>query len=244
MKNNIAAAIALRHKWATYQPTLKFQRVLASRQGPFYLGELTMYTVEWAKNFDGFQKGEYIDLKRFTHFYEEHITERFYAFETDSKQMPYFVIESRFSQLPHLMGLQYWNNIDVKQAEKQYKKLKTGEWTIEFLKKSDPGAFKQNYPRIEFTPHLYQLLYFGECRVRLLNPNIQTPFSNRKIDMLFERDKGNLIFFLELREKNPKNQPNVFVPTSITFYRKNSSVLRRINSLTLRINDILVEKIS
>jgi hypothetical protein len=109
-----------------------------------------MYTIDWAKNFQGFSKEEPMDLKNFILFYDEHIAERYFTYSTTSKKIPHFVIETSQNQIPHLMGLQYWHNIDVRQANKQYDRLISGEWDLSFLQAADNGSFKEYRWRIEF----------------------------------------------------------------------------------------------
>src|SRR5699024_8666246 len=104
---------------------------------PFFIRGKNMYTIEWAKNFNGFSKEAPMNLQEFIMFYDEHIANRSFTYSTTSKKMPYFIIETRQNQIPHLMGLQYWNNIDVKQPGKQYERLLNGEWDIPFLKSAD-----------------------------------------------------------------------------------------------------------
>ncbi|GAE93128.1 hypothetical protein JCM21714_2168 [Gracilibacillus boraciitolerans JCM 21714] len=102
-----------------------------------------MYTIQWATGFrGGFSKEEPMDLHKFTLFYDEHIAERYFTYSTTSKKIPYFVIETKRNQLPHLMGLQHWNNLDVKQPEKQYERLINGEWDIPFIAAADNGPTK------------------------------------------------------------------------------------------------------
>lgn len=197
-----------------------------------------MYTIEWAKNFQGFPNEDPMDLHNFILFFDEHIAERYFTYTTDSKRMPNFVIEMKQNQIPHLMGLQHWNNIDVKQADKQYKKLISGEWDISFLKNADNGSFKEYGWRIEFLGHLYNFLYHHKCRIKLINKTTHSVFRNRRINMVFQKDGSKFVCFLELREKGE----NVFVPTSLTKYRIKSSALS-FKSEPLTITDVLVEKI-
>lgn len=196
-----------------------------------------MYTVEWAENFEGFSEKDPMDLKSFTLFYDEYISGRHFKYSTSSKKMPYFIIETKRNQMPHLMGLHKWNNIDVKQADKQYGKLISGEWDIAFLKNADNGSFKEHGWRMEFLGYLYSLLYQYQCKVKLINKAPNNVFNKRKIDMVFQKDGSKLIYFLELREK----EENVFVPTSLTNYRKNSRALQ-FKSEPLNINNVQVER--
>ncbi len=196
-----------------------------------------MYPIDWAKKFQGFSKDNPMNLKKFILFYDEHIANRYFTYTTTSKKVPYFVIETKQNQIPHLMGLQYWNNIDVKQADKQYDRLISGEWDIPFLEAADKGSFKEHRWRIEFLGYLYKLLYQHECRLKLINKTTHNVFNNRRIDMVFQREESKLVYFLELREKGK----NVFVPTSLSNYRKNSNAWR-FKSDPLYINDVLIER--
>lgn len=198
-----------------------------------------MYTVEWAKNFDGFKPKEELDIHKFTQFYDKHIANRFFTYETTSSKLPYFVVRMEKNQLPHLFGLQHWNNIEVKQPKKQYEKILSGEWSLEYLKKADPGSYKEFKLRIAAMPYLYNMLYYHKCQIKLLNKNIPSPFQKRRVDMLFQKEKDKYVYLLELREIQESN--NLFVPISLTVHRKNSNNLR-VKSEPIIINNVLVEK--
>lgn len=181
-----------------------------------------MYTSEWAKNFKEFADNQAMDLQKFILFYEKYLTNKTFTYSTSSKKMPLFEIITKPNQLPHLMGLQYWNNIAIKQPEKQYKQLITGKWDIPFLKSADKGAFKEHGWRIEFLPHLYNLFYYYQCTVKLINPTTHSVFQRRGMHMVFQKENSKLVYFLELREI----KENTFVPASISRYHKNSNALR------------------
>lgn len=182
-----------------------------------------MYTVEWATEFKGFTKENPIDLQAFAQFYEQNIANRHFEYHTRNANLPSFIIESQGSQLPHLMGLQKWNNLSTRQASIQYNHLLKGEWSLDFLQKADIGAWQENRERMEFTPHLYNLLYTYDCTVKLVHPDLPSPFKNRRIDMIFQKDHGKLVFVLELREISDKG---IYRPTSLTTHTKNDRSLR------------------
>lgn len=215
---------------------LKFQRFWQFAR-TFFIRGRKMYTIDWAKNFNGFSDESPMSLQDFILFYDEHIANRYFTYSTTSKKMPYFVIETRPNQIPHLMGLQYWNNIDVKQPGKQYDRLISGKWDIPFLQAADEGSFRDHGWRIEFLGHLYNLLYHHKCTVKLINQTTFSVFKRRRINMVFQKDDSKLVYFLELREKGE----NTFVPTSLTNYRKGSNALR-FKSDPLHISDVLVER--
>lgn len=197
-----------------------------------------MYTIDWAKKFQGFSNESPLNLKEFMLFYEEHIAERQFTYLTTSKKMPYFIIETKRNQIPHLMGLQYWNNIHVKQADKQYEKLISGEWDIPFLKQADNGSFREHGWRMDFSGYLYSLLYQYNCNVKLINSRPRNAFNQRGTDLVFQKDGSKYIYFLELR----KIKENTFVPISLTNYRKNSNSLM-FKSEPLNINNVEIKRI-
>lgn len=184
-----------------------------------------MYTTQWALNFNGFTNTNPMDLHQFVLFFEEHIANRMFHYITHNKELPSFSIDSRSDQLPHLMGLQKWNNIHVKQASKQYELLFNGEWDIPFLAKADNGAFKENQSRIESMPYLYSMLYKCECEIKSIHPVMDSPFKRRKINMIFQKQSSKFAHILELREKKLAGENRVFVPTSFTVYPKKAKVL-------------------
>ncbi|MFD1174513.1 PBECR4 domain-containing protein [Oceanobacillus picturae] len=199
-----------------------------------------MYSIDWAKNFQGFSKDYPMNLQKFTQFYDEHISDRYFTYETTSKKQPFFVIETRKNQLPHLMGLQHWNNINVTQPEKQYNNLINGQWDISFISKADNQAYKKHSGRIEFLPNLYNFLYHYQCSVRLVNREATPMFKRRKIDMILQKDGEKWVYILELRSKGPQ-EPTTYIPATLTEHRKKSNSLR-FKSEPLEIKDVLVEK--
>lgn len=195
-----------------------------------------MYTVDWALNFNGFSTNEPMNLHSFALFYDKYIADKSFTYTTSSKLLPYFVVETKGNQLPHLMGLQKWNNIYIKQPDKQYEQLLRGEWDIPFLQKSDEGTYNEYRERIEFLPNLYRFLYKFDCRIKLVNKDMPSPFKRRGINMIFQKDEKKLVYVLELREK----APSIFVPTSVTVHRKNArSLVAKFSPL--EITDVLVE---
>lgn len=197
-----------------------------------------MYTVEWALEFEGFSKEESMDLHKFVLFYDEHIAEKNFIYTTTSAAIPSFMIEARKNQLPHLIGLQHWKNLPVKQPGKQYEFLFNGEWGIPFLEKADAGAYEEYRARIEFLPNMYKFLYKCECQVKLVHPTMPSPFKNRRIDMIFQKAGGKLVYVLELREKR---DTKVFVLASITVHNKNAQALKSkflpVNVISVEVND-------
>lgn len=185
-----------------------------------------MYTIEWAKNFSGFAKDEQLDMQQFVAFYEEYITNRMYFYETDNKMIPSFIIDSRPDQLPHLLGLQHWNNLSVKRASKQYEFLSSGEWDMSFLAKADMGSFKEHKSRIESMPYLYTMLHECKCEIKQIHTAMNSPFKNRKINMIFQENSSKLAHILELREKKVSDdERRIFIPTSFSVYPKKSNAL-------------------
>lgn len=198
-----------------------------------------MYTVNWAQNFQGFTKQNPIDLKAFTQFYEEHMGNRHFEYLTKTSKLPVFTIESMGNQLPHLMGLQYWNNLPTKQASIQYDHMKNGDWNLSFIQKADEGAWQKYRERLEFTPHLYSFLYNYNCTVKLIHPDIPNQFRNRRIDMIFQKARGKFVFILELRETRNES---VYVPISLTVHRVNDPKLQ-VKALPIHITSVNVRTI-
>lgn len=199
-----------------------------------------MYTEEWAGNFDGFTKENPMDLRLFMQFFEEHVASKKFEYTTNHKKIPSFIIEAGGSQLPHLMGLQHWNNLSTRNATAQFEKMLSGEWDLEFLKSSDEGAWDENRERLEFTPYLYNLFHECECIVKLVNPNVPgSVFVRRQVDLIFQKPKGKLIFAVELRETEKEN---IFRPTSITTHRKESSAMKE-NHYLIKVTGVNVTEL-
>ncbi|PFB94063.1 hypothetical protein CN296_24215 [Bacillus cereus] len=199
-----------------------------------------MYTTQWASNFSGFTNSAPMDLHKFVLFFEEHIANRIFHYTTDNAAIPSFIIDSRAEQLPHLMGLQYWNNIHVKQGSKQYELLISGKWDMSFLSKADNGAFKEFKERIESMPYLYNMLYKCDCEIKQIHPVMDSPFKRRRINMIFQKQSSKLAHILELREKNTSGKDRIYVPTSFSVYPKKAKALvgkhTKLNTKLIRIS--------
>lgn len=198
-----------------------------------------MYTIAWVNSFVEFTKENPIDLQKFALFYEKYMANRHFEYLTENSNIPVFTIESMGNQLPHLMGLQHWNNLPTKQASIQYDYMKNGEWNLSFLQKADEGAWQTYRERIEFTPHLYNLLYSFDCTVKLIHPVMPSPFKNRRIDMVFQKERGKFVFVLELRETEIAG---IYRPVSLTTHRKNDRSLHG-KHLRIKITSVNVRTI-
>ena len=164
-----------------------------------------------------------MDLHLFAQFYEEHIANQRFEYHTTNQQLPVFAIEARGSQLPHLMGLQKWNNLPTSQAVLQYDAMLNGTWNVSLLQKADMRAWKEYRYRIEFMPYLYTLLYTYECTIKLIHPVMPSSFKNRRIDMIFQKEHAKLIYALELRDVRNNG---IYIPVSLTTHTQNSRALQ------------------
>jgi len=197
-----------------------------------------MYDVNWALNFTGFSKEEPMDLHQFILFYHEHIADFDFQFNTTDTNSPVFIVSSRWSQLPHLMGMKHWTNLPVQQPEKQYEQMHSGKWDLEFLRSADEHAWNEFLPRIEFLPNLYKMLYQGNCTIKLVHKTMDSKFRRRNMDMIFISPQGDIVFVLELR----KGRDNIFFPSSVTQYSPNDNTLKGKHNL-LKITSITHEKV-
>lgn len=200
-----------------------------------------MYTTQWALDFTGFTNSEPMNLHQFVLFFQEHIANRKYYYTTNNKELQSFIIDSRTDQLPHLLGLQHWKNLPIKQASKQYKLLFDGKWDMSFLSKADNGSFKEHRSRIESMPYLYSMLYKGHCEIKTIHPVMHSPFKNRRIDMIFQKPSSKLAHILELREKGKEGEHKVYAPTSFSVYPKQSNAIKGKHT-KLNINSINIIK--
>ena len=137
------------------------------------------------------------------------------------------------------MGLQKWNNLPTSQASIQYEYMSKGEWDLAFLQAADVGAWQEHRDRIEFTPFLYTLLYNCECTIKLIHPDMPSVFKGRRIDMIFQKERGKHVFALELREIG---NIGVYKPVSITEYFKNDRRLQGKHTL-IKIKNVNVRPI-
>lgn len=193
-----------------------------------------MYTEQWALAFDGFKKDEEIDLQMFSNFFEEYIANRKYIF-LDSTGEAQLKIVVEGSQLPHVLGLQYWGNLPTKSSTLQYEKMKEGEIDLDLLKKDD-GTWKEFRKRIEFIPYAYKMLNtIGSADIRYV-PSINNAFRNRRIDIIFKTPVSKFVYVLEMRKVE-----DYYVLTSSSIYNKNSPIFKA-KYINVKINQISVIK--
>lgn len=176
-----------------------------------------MYDIAWAQSFNGYNDEDQLDIQQYADFFCKNIAERDFTYHTSDPRIPSFTVRLKKNQLPHLMGLQHWLNISVRQPEKQLQNLLTGEWDLEYLMAADDHSWKEYRERIEFLPYIYRLLFDAECQVRLVHKGVRTGFTRRNVDMFFRKDGDNLIYCLELRKISKDH--HIYVPTSITTHR-------------------------
>lgn len=199
-----------------------------------------MYTVDWAKNFTGFTKEEPMNLRDFAHFYAANIAGKRYIYETNHKSIPSFTIVSEESQLPHLMGLQHWQNLSTKQATNQFQHMFDDDWDLDMLKSADAGAWQEHRERLEFTPHLYNLLHTCNCTVKLVNQQARdSTFVRRNIHLFFQKNEGKLGFAVELREIPGED---IYRPVSIKVIRPGDRVLREPHGV-IKITSITIDEL-
>lgn len=197
-----------------------------------------MYTIEWALDFNGFTQDDPLNLHDFVLFYDQIIAEKTFVYRTANKQLPLFSVETHKNQLPHLIALSHWHNLSVRQPEKQYHLLLDGSWNLETLKKADIQAFQEYRARIEALPYLYTFLFQCKCDVKLINSDMPSVFSRRKMNMIFQRQGYKLAYILELREK--RLSPHIYIPASFSVYNKNARALL-FKSIHLKIKGIEVK---
>lgn len=203
-----------------------------------------MYDIRWAELFEGFKDDEDLDIHKFACFFSDHIAGTGYIYGTEDKELPNFEIHIRNAQLPHLMGLQHWNNLPVTQAEKQMQKMLSGEWDLNFLKRTDERAWRKFRLRVSFLPFLYKMLNSAdskeECRVRLVHPVQKSGFLRRNIQMIIQKDYANEVYVLELR----RSSGQIYIPASLTAHRPQQTKDLKLKHKDLRITSISKSPIS
>lgn len=147
-------------------------------------------------------------------------------------------IEFRGENLPHLIGLQHWNNLPTNQASKQYRMLLDGTIDFDSLRTSDIRAFKKYKDRFKMLPFFYRFLYDYDCEIKLVERSSNADFKRRKVDMIFKREDSPDVYLLELRCKG--EDKFTFVPSSITVHKFNSLTLRA-KYLPLYIQEVIVD---
>lgn len=196
-----------------------------------------MYTLDWINDFIGFSGEEVIDLQKYAQFHESHLSNKNFHFHTSHPMFKELIIESRMSQLPHLMGLQHFKKLPITNPTKQCEQLICGNWDLPFLEKSDSAAYKENKERIHFLPHLYSILHGHEGTLLSVNRHVP-PHKSRKVDMIFRKDQSKLEFHVELRSKGVDS--NRYSLVSITVHNKKAKGTT-FKSIPLKVIDIKIE---
>lgn len=197
-----------------------------------------MYDIKWAETFTEMNKNEDLNLQEFAMFYSKHIAKRRYKFHTINPKFPLFTVETYENHLPHLLGLQKWRNLNTNNPSRQFQLMFEGKLNLDYLKSADNHAWKESFDRIRFIPYLYNMLYKGECSIKLVHPHIPSPFQMRNMHLLFQKEGSKFIHVVELR----KIQSGVHVPASITTHKVGSPVLNGKHAL-LKIGKIEVSRI-
>lgn len=179
-----------------------------------------MYTKEWALGFNGFPKNEEIDLKAFSNFFEECIANRKYIYlDKEDNALIKVVVEG--SQLPHVLGLQYWNNLPSKNPIVQYKELLLGTIDLELLKR-DARLWQDMRRRIEFIPFVYKMLtVVGNSDIRIVPAEKTNTFRKRGMEIIFKIPTSKYVYVLEMRKVDDH-----YVLASSSVYNSNSPVFK------------------
>lgn len=197
-----------------------------------------MYTVDFFRNFTQFQDIEEMDLHQFILFFDREIANRRYTYITSHRKIKSIKIEFRRDNFPHLVGLQYWNNLPTTQATKQYEFLLSGEWDFESLKKADKKSFEEFKKRFELLPFFYQMFYEWRCEIKLTEKESNAGFKRRGVEMIFRRDNSETSYLLELRQTGKFT----YKPTSISVHSLNSPTMHA-KYLPLSIIEVQIEEI-
>lgn len=197
-----------------------------------------MYTVDFFRNFAQFNDIEEMDLHQFILFFDREIANRKYTYINSRGKIKSIKIEFRSDNFPHLIGLQHWYNLPIKQAAKQYEFLLSGEWDFDFLKKADEGSFKKYKKRFELLPFFYQMFYESNCEIKLTERETNAGFKRRGVDMVFKRDDSGTSYLLELRQIGKFT----YRPVSISDHIPNSSSMHA-KYLPLSITEVQIEKL-
>lgn len=204
-----------------------------------------MYDLQWINNFSGFTGENSMNLKCFSKFFDEYVANRNYVYQTDNKQFPKITVRVELSQLPHLMGLQYFDNLPYKQAEKLIQGMFNEDITIDSLKKADKANWDRWRDRIEGTALIYKMLNSYQC-VKLVCKRIiagrKSSYYKRSVDLIFIDLLGKYEYVLELREV--EKDTNVYALVSLTFEKinKNKNLTDYPHTL-LNIEKLLVDRI-
>lgn len=206
---------------------------------------VAVYDLQWINNFSGFSKENPMNLKGFSKFFDEYVANRNYIYQTDNKQFPEITVRVELSQLPHLMGLQHFDNLPYRQAEKLMQSMLNEEITTDFLKRADKATWDTHRDRIEGTPLIYKMLNSYQS-VKLVCKRMiagrTSSYARRNMDLIFIDELGKYEYVLELREI--EKDTNIYALTSLTFDKKNkNNNLTEFPHTSLNIKNLLINRI-
>jgi len=206
---------------------------------------VAVYDLQWINNFSGFSKENPMNLKGFSKFFDEYVANRNYIYQTDNKQFPEITVRVELSQLPHLMGLQYFDNLPYRQAEKLMQSMLNEEITSDFLKRADKATWDTHRDRIEGTPLIYKMLNSYQSVKLVCKRPIAgriSSYARRNMDLIFIDELGKYEYVLELREI--EKDTNIYALTSLTFDKKNkNNNLTKFPHTSLNIKNLLINRI-
>lgn len=193
----------------------------------------------WIDHFEQLLDNDQYTLQELFIFIQSCVANRIYYYSTNKASMPMMAIDFKDTQIPHLMGLQHFSNLPVKQTERQMEEILSGRWDFDTLQKADKVSFKKHSGRIHATKYLLSTIRYLKCEIKLVSPSQDSPLNRRRTDMIFKFDKSKTFFVLELRRITDTNFNKVavptYTPTSLTEHKPNSSVLKA-KSLPLKLN--------
>lgn len=122
-------------------------------------------TVEDLLRITEIPKKENINLTTIAEFYEKYICNRIFHYHLRYDKQRDVKIRFKTSDLPHLLGIQYFNFGSSYTGTKGFPALKSGDITLDLLKKSNEGEYFRILYRILYFPFVAQLMYNAKALV-------------------------------------------------------------------------------
>lgn len=170
-----------------------------------------------------------VSLQTIQIFYEEHLCNRLFVFQTDSKDHPTIKIRFEEDNLCHLLGFQYILR-PLKDGTKYtgqpgYNLIKDGTVTFEYIKSTNNKRFKGQQDRMLYFPFVYQIVS-NPTAITFNKPEIQLD-----VEIIFYNQVHNVYLHLGLGKQVDTDYyyPKSFFPRKKDDYISNQTLVNMIS---------------
>lgn len=122
---------------------------------------------------------EEVNLQTIAEFYEQHICNRIFHYHVRYDKQRDIRLRFKTVDLPHLLGVHKMKTGSGYRGKRGFPGLKSGEITLESLRKANAGHFERTIYRILYFPFVHQLMH--NAKVIVFRPEL----ANSLIDAEF-----------------------------------------------------------